>query len=61
MHALQILTLLLATSAALNIAFAAGITARRAGATTAQAILTAGGAASTALAIFFAAVAAFHG
>jgi hypothetical protein len=60
MHALQILTLLLAASAALNIAFAAGITARRSGTSTAQAILTAGGVASTALAIFFAAVAAYH-
>ena len=60
MHALQILTLLLAASAALNIAFAAGITARHAGASTAQAALTAVGAASTALAIFFAAVSAYH-
>jgi hypothetical protein len=60
MHALQILTLLLAASAALNIAFAVGIIARRAGASSAQAILTAGGAASTALAIFFTAVSAYH-
>jgi hypothetical protein len=60
MHALQILTLLLATSGAINIACAAGIIVRHAGASTAQAILAAGGAASTALAIFFAAVSAYH-
>jgi hypothetical protein len=59
-HATQVLTLLLAVSAALNTAFAAGITARLAGARPAQAILTAAGAASTLMAIFFAAVSAYH-
>jgi len=40
MHTTQILTLLLALSGAVNVAFAAAITARAAGATPAQAILT---------------------
>jgi len=60
MHALQVLTLLLAASAALNIAFTTGIIARNAGASTSQAILTAAGAASTVMAIFFTAVSAYH-
>jgi len=60
MHALQILTLLLAISGALNVAFAAGITARLAGTGLAQAILTGAGAASTFLAIFFTGVSAYH-
>jgi len=60
MHAAQILTLLLALSGTLNIAFTAGITARHAGAAPAQAILTAAGAAGTVMAIFFAAVSAYH-
>jgi hypothetical protein len=60
MHAIQVLTLLLALSGALNVAFTAGITARRAGAGPAQAILTAAGAAGTIMAIFFAAVSAYH-
>jgi len=42
MHTVQILTLLLALSAALNTAFAAALTARLAGASLAQAIMTAG-------------------
>ena len=60
MHATQVLTLLLALSGALNIAFAAGITARHADASPAQATLTAAGAAGTVMAIFFAAVSAYH-
>ena len=60
MHATQILTLVLALSGALNTAFAAGVTARLAGASTPQAILTAAGAAGTVMAIFFAAVSAYH-
>jgi hypothetical protein len=60
MHATQILTLLLALSGALNTAFAAGITARHAGASLAQAILTAAGTAGTVVATFFAAVSAYH-
>jgi hypothetical protein len=60
MYATQILTLLLALSGASNMAFAAGITARHAGASTAQAILTAAGAAATVLATFFAAISAYH-
>ena len=60
MHAVQVLTLLLALSGALNVAFTAGITARLAGTGLAQAILTATGAAGTVLAIFFAAVSAYR-
>jgi hypothetical protein len=60
MHALQILALLLAASAALNIAFTTGIIARHAGASTAQAILTAAGATGTVMAIFFTAVSAYR-
>jgi hypothetical protein len=60
MNAERILTLLLALSGALNVALAAGITTRHAGASPAQAILTAAGAGGTVMAIFFAAVAAYH-
>jgi hypothetical protein len=60
MHTTQILTLLLALTAAGNIAFAAAITARAAGATPAQAILTGAGSAGTVMAIFFAAIAAYQ-
>lgn len=60
MHVIQILTLLLALSGALNVACAAGITARHAGASSAQAILTAAGGAATVMATFFAAVSAYH-
>jgi len=60
MHATQILTLLLALSSSLNISFITGITARYAGARHAQAILTAAGTAGTIMAIFFAAVSAYH-
>jgi hypothetical protein len=60
MHPVQVLTLLLALSGALNVAFAAGITARLAGAGRAQAILTAAGAAGTVMVIFFAAVSAYR-
>ena len=60
MHAVQVLTLLLALSGALNVAFAAGLTARLAGAGPAQAILTGAGAAGTVMAIFFAAVSAYR-
>ena len=60
MHAPQVLALLLAASAALNIAFTTGIIARHAGASTAQAILTAVGAASTAMALFFTAISAYR-
>jgi hypothetical protein len=59
-HPLQVLALLLAASGALNIAFIAGIIARQAGASTAQSILTAVGAADTIMAIFFAAVSAYR-
>jgi hypothetical protein len=47
-------------SGALNVAFAAGITARHAGVGPAQAILTAAGAAGTVMALFFTAVSAYH-
>jgi hypothetical protein len=60
MNTERVLTLLLALSGALNVAFAAGITARRAGAGPAQAILTAAGAAGTVMALFFTAVSAYH-
>ena len=60
MHTTQILTLLLALSGAVNVAFAAAVTARSAGATPAQAILTGAGSAGTVMAIFFAAVAAYQ-
>jgi hypothetical protein len=60
MHAAQILTLLLALSGALNVAFVVALIARQAGAGPAQAILTASGAAGTVLAIFFAAVSAYR-
>jgi hypothetical protein len=60
MNAERVLTLLLALSGALNVAFAAGIAARHGGAGTAQAILTAAGAGGTVMAIFFAAVSAYH-
>jgi hypothetical protein len=60
MHSVQVLTVLLALSGALNAAFAVGLTARRAGASPAQAILTGMDAAGTVMAIFFAAVSAYH-
>jgi hypothetical protein len=60
MHTVQVLTLLLALSGALNVAFTAGLTARLAGAGRAQAILTGAGAAGTVMAIFFAAVSAYR-
>jgi hypothetical protein len=60
MDTTRILTLLLALSGAVNVAFAAGITARTAGASPAQAILTGAGSAGTVMAIFFAAVAAYQ-
>jgi hypothetical protein len=60
MHVVQILTLLLALSGALNMAFAVGVIARRAGASSPQAVLTAAGAAGTVMAIFFTALSAYH-
>jgi hypothetical protein len=60
MHTVQVLTLLLALSSALNVAFTAGLTARLADAGPAQAILTGAGAAGTVMAIFFAAVSAYR-
>jgi hypothetical protein len=60
LNAERVLTLLLALSGALNVAFGAGIAARHGGAGPAQAILTAVGAAGTVMTIFFAAVSAYH-
>jgi len=60
MHAVQVLTLLLALSGALNVAFAIGVTARHADVSPAQAILAAAGAAGTVMTIFFAAVSAYR-
>lgn len=59
-NAETVLALLLALSGALNLAFAAGLTARHAGASPAQAILTAAGAVGTIMVIFFTAVAAYR-
>lgn len=60
MRPIQVLTLLLALSAALNTAFAIGIIANRAGASIPQAILAAAGAAGTVMTIFFAALSAYQ-
>lgn len=60
MNTVKILSLLLALSSAVNVAFGTGITARAAGASTAQAILTGAGSAGTVMAIFFAGVAAYQ-
>jgi hypothetical protein len=60
MRPTQILSLLLATSAALNIAFVAGLLAYKAGACPANAILTAAGAAATSLGLYLAAAATYH-
>ena len=60
MHTVQVLTLLLALSGALNLGFAAGLTARLTGVRPAQAILTGAGAVGTVMAIFFAAVSAYR-
>lgn len=60
MSPLQILSLLLALSAALNIAMAAGLLARRSGAGIPSSVLTGAGAAATGLGIYFAAVAAYR-
>ncbi len=60
MNAGKVLTLFLAMSGSLNVAFAIGIMARHAGASPAQAILTGVGAAGTTMAIFFTAVSAYH-
>ena len=60
MHVMQVLALLLAASIAVNVAFATGVIARRAGASTAQATLTAAGAAGTVMALFLTAVIAYH-
>jgi hypothetical protein len=60
MHALQVLALLLAASAALNVAFTVGIIARHAGASTAQAVLAGASATGTVLALFLTAVSAYR-
>ncbi|GAA2650773.1 hypothetical protein GCM10010425_74350 [Streptomyces spororaveus] len=59
MSPLQILSLLLALSTALNIAITASLLARRTGASVPQAMLTGAGAAATSLGIYFTAVAAY--
>jgi hypothetical protein len=59
MHAIQILTLLLALSTALNIGFSAGVIAGVAGANRAQAILVGAGASGSVLTIFFAALSVY--
>ena len=60
MHTVQVLTLLLALSAALNVAAAAGLTSRLAGFAPAQAVMTAAAAAGAVMAVFFAAVSAYR-
>lgn len=60
MRAIQVLVLFLALSGALNAAFAAGITARFAGASIPRSLLTAAGSGGTVMAIFFTAVSAYH-
>ena len=60
MTAIQLLALLLATSATLNIASAAGLLARHAGACTTHAIFIGAGSAATTLGLYFAAIAAYH-
>lgn len=59
MSPVQILSLLLALSIALNIAITAGLLAHQSGAGVHRAILTGAGAAASSLAIYFAAVAAY--
>jgi hypothetical protein len=60
MSLVQILSLLLAASFAVNVAITTGLLAHTAGARTASAILTGAGAAATFLGLYFAAVAAYH-
>jgi hypothetical protein len=60
MSQIEILSLLLAASTALNLALTAGLIARSAGVGTANAILTGAGAAATTLGLYFAAIAAYH-
>ncbi|MFI6517861.1 hypothetical protein ACIBF1_20050 [Spirillospora sp. NPDC050679] len=60
MSLVQLLALLLAFSAALNIALTAGMLARAAGVGAPNAILTGAGAAATCLGLYFAALAAYH-
>ena len=60
MSPVRILSLLLAISTAINIAFAVSVLARASGANAANAILAGVGAAATAVGLYFAAVAAYH-
>jgi hypothetical protein len=59
-HVVKVMSLALAFSVALNIGGAAGLTARHAGASPAQAVLTAAGTVGTVMALFFAAVVAYQ-
>jgi len=60
MGTVQVLVLLLAMSGAANVALGAGITARLAGASRPQAVLTGAGALGSVMAVFFTAIAAYH-
>jgi hypothetical protein len=60
MSTVQILTLLLALSCTVNLGCAAGFLAARSGLGPARAVLVAGSATGGSLALFFAAVAAYH-
>lgn len=57
---MQALSLLLALSGALNVAFAAGLVAYRAGASAAKAVLVGGGAACSVIGLYLAGVAAYR-
>ncbi|MFI9580258.1 hypothetical protein ACIHCQ_00010 [Streptomyces sp. NPDC052236] len=60
MSQVEVLSLLIALSVALNIAFGAGWVAHRTGGGLANAVLVAGGTAGASLVIFFAGVSAFR-
>lgn len=60
MSLLQVLSLLLALSMALNVAISAGLLAHRSGPVIPNAILTGAGAAATSLGVYFAALAAYR-
>ncbi|MER6810752.1 hypothetical protein ABT299_15865 [Spirillospora sp. NPDC000708] len=60
MTEIQILSLFLAVSVALNIAFCAALLVYRSGMGTSNAVISGAGAAATGLGIYFAAVGAYH-
>jgi hypothetical protein len=60
MNSIQILSLLLALSTALNVAIITTLIARKANVSTPNAILTGAGAAATSLGLYLTAVSAYH-